>query len=540
MRGVWDAAGSRDGRAGRHAPAAGAGSPGTTVTRGGRAGVAVAAVLVLAATSACAGARGSSGGAFPDLPSAYHRWCGRAIDELIPHWAPELLPGRGAPTLTIDAPADLPADAPWRLRTTLDVPVAPSGTDSRTSTADGDGTGSTAGPGDTPGGGTSSPVPGPAPDPLTAIVYGTDVSLLRDGRVVAVRAGRAAPTVAEATSPENRGDYAAVALPFSEDVEGRFVACDGHTLGGAYDLVVTDTIALEPWATSDVGVAVPTGGTPTEPAPDAWPTDGQALVTVVGASVPVQVATGPGGSPRPLGTATAEPAPAPTGTDPAACGAPVAGLRALAAAPAPIAVDLTTRALPDARRGEPYSFGQRLTNDGTTHLDELTGHPLVLVTRDGRVVGGPGEASDAIGLGVQLDPGTSTQSPGLAASTLLRACVPDQAATVGDPLPPGTYDVWTVWTFTPAAIGPPMRVPETPAAHAAAEGAGTSRGSTGAGTVAGSSGASSSSGGGSSGGASDLPRGTAPGSVDPTGPDAPVSSPASFVAVGGPWPLTIG
>ncbi|KQY23282.1 hypothetical protein ASD16_12055 [Cellulomonas sp. Root485] len=250
-------------------------------------------------------------------------------------------------------------------------------------------------------------------------IYGTDLTLVRDGVVVAVQDGPQVPLPQDVA--QWTGDYAVAPLPQWSEVSLRLASCDQylHADGspevapGTYDLVVSQTLGLQ----SENGTV---GG---------W---GVAVTTVT------VVADGDAAPPEPT-----------------ACGAPTAGLEALASQesnPAPLSLEV----LPTVVDG-PYGYELvvRATNTGTTSIDATTGHPLVVITRDGVIVGGLDGLDEpalpavlAVGGHADYDARTSafdctTMGEGTHAST-----------GDGDPLPPGEYEVWAVMSFTGDGLTP--------------------------------------------------------------------------------------
>ena len=90
----------------------------------------------------------------------------------------------------------------------------------------------------------------------------------------------------------------------------------------------------------------------------------------------------------------------------------------------------------------------RATNTGTSAIAATTGHPTVVIARDGVIVGGL-DGHDDIGLAADLAVGGHADYD---ATTNAFDCttigVGEHANTGdGDPLPAGEYEVWAVMTF---------------------------------------------------------------------------------------------
>lgn len=241
----------------------------------------------------------------------------------------------------------------------------------------------------------------------------TSVVLARDGAVVAVLDGSYDMSLEEAA--QVMVDMQPQPFPFDVDLAGTFISCetgqDAVLDAGTYELMATSTVR---W-----GLAAPGSDAPGA-SYDARSTS-EPLEVVVPAE---------GGTPL---------------AGPTTCDSTDDELRELAdpqTNPAPLVLSATS--VPStAPPGKILTLPVAVTNDGPEHLDARTGHPEVVVTRDGVVVGGPG-AIDAIGIDLSLDPGESTT---LDAGMLLLSCSDDAT-----PLEPGDYEVWALSTFTP--LGP--------------------------------------------------------------------------------------
>ena len=100
-----------------------------------------------------------------------------------------------------------------------------------------------------------------------------------------------------------------------------------------------------------------------------------------------------------------------------------------------------------------YELVVRATNTGTTSIDATTGHPLVVITRDGVIVGGL-DGLDDFGLPAVLAVGGHADYD---ARTSASDCTTMGGARQhgdGDPLPPGEYEVWAVMSFTGDGLTP--------------------------------------------------------------------------------------
>ena len=138
----------------------------------------------------------------------------------------------------------------------------------------------------------------------------------------------------------------------------------------------------------------------------------------------------------------------PVPQDPIACGAPTAGLEALASQesnPAPLGLEVRVA----------DELVVRATNTGTARIVATTGHPTVVIARDGVIVGGL-DGHDDIGLAADLPVGGHADYD---AATNAFDCatvgVGQHADSgMGDPLPPGEYEVWAVMTFIGDGLTP--------------------------------------------------------------------------------------
>ena len=136
-------------------------------------------------------------------------------------------------------------------------------------------------------------------------VYGTDLTLVRDGVVVGVQDGPQVPQPQHVQ--EWGGDYAVAPLPLVSDVSLGLASCDQYPNGngspevapGTYDLVVSQTVGLQPDSGAVVGAWGVAVTTVTVVA------DGEAVVqdpTACGASTDgLETLASQEGNPAPLG-----------------------------------------------------------------------------------------------------------------------------------------------------------------------------------------------------------------------------------------------
>lgn len=320
-------------------------------------GTAVAAVVVVGAVvggSALAGlprggapalpGPGESGGSVADWPAQFDR-CGEPVDQV--------LPDLGAPmTLTLaDASATVPADRAWTASVTADLQGSDEG--------------------------------------FVAMVWATELSLVRDGVVVGVQDGPTAPDLALSLA-DRLGDngFPTSPFPIATDVTLALASCDPYPSGqgspdlvpGTYDLVVTQTLSY----------------VPTVPGQDA---------------VVVQTVTDARVSTR---TTVKVTAPAGSGMDdPTACGADadtLAGLADPRLNPAPLVASLDPHSVPYDYSNLPFT--PMLHNTGNESLSGTVDRATFVLTRDGVVVGtsavGPPESGSTF---TGLGPGRSLSFP---------------------------------------------------------------------------------------------------------------------------------
>lgn len=242
----------------------------------------------------------------------------------------------------------------------------------------------------------------------TGVSLGATVVLVRDGAVVAVL-DNDDPAMPLDEAARSRIDEVAQEVLIVDDLRAPFLSCATGERAvldpGQYDLLATTTVA---WRVID-------------PAENDRTTYRWVARTT---SEPISV-TLPSDGPSP---------------DPLVCGAPDDGLRALAdTGPLRVRTDSAPARHP---RGGNASFTVDVTNQSDERVRATTGHPEVVVTRDGVVVGGLGATED-IGSDVDLDAG---ESQTFDASSLVTACA---GAHRGGSLPAGEYELWAVLTFTP-------------------------------------------------------------------------------------------
>ncbi|MBT0994169.1 hypothetical protein KIN34_07710 [Cellulomonas sp. DKR-3] len=232
--------------------------------------------------------------------------------------------------------------------------------------------------------------------------YGTTVALVQDGTVVAVLEDHEAATREQAA--RTAVDAEPTKFPIVEDLAGRVISCATGEPGvppGDYQLLASTTIGWVP-----------------ETDPELEPSIARATSDPVDVTVP---------------DAAGQP-------DPLVCGASDGGLRTLAdAGPLRVRSDSAPAKHP---LGGNASFRVDVTNESDERVRATTGHPEVIVTRDGVVVGGL-EATEDIGFDVDLDAG---ESQTFDANSLMTACA---GAHPGGSLPAGEYELWAVTTFTP-------------------------------------------------------------------------------------------
>lgn len=335
--------------------------------------LAIGAVVVLAPRLAGGPSSASAG----DWPGQVSR-CGRAVGDVLQDAGP------GSVSLSY-TPGALPSGAAWTATATLSAPedVATEGW-----------------------------------------VYGTDVSFVQDGVVVAVQDGPQVPPLADLPEFYAGALLERQSLPTRSSLEIGTIACDEYLDGaephgllpGEYEVWVTQTVGL-------AGV------------------DGEDTPARVSTSVPLVVT---------------EADAAPVELDPAACGAPVDGLESLAdprSNPAPFAVFAALGGgATTAPSGATANVVATLTSTGTeafhgtTHL-----RPMVVAVRDGVVAAAPDGRED-VGVDVDLSPGASQR---LGSGLVLLDCATTQA------LAPGVYELWAVLDLVPDAPGgggDPVRV----------------------------------------------------------------------------------
>jgi len=304
--------------------------------------------------------------AIADWPAQFQR-CGKAVSDALP-------PVGGDVNLAVAGePSSVATDGTWDASVVLDVPGAPRDS--------------------------------------SAVVWGTDLSVVKDGVVVGVQDGTATPDLSLSLD-ERLGGNALPTSPFpvTTKVSRALVSCSQYPNAqgspnlapGTYQLVVTQTLS---YATQPV---------------DPAPVDVRASVTTT-----VTI------------TAPEHPATA----DPTACGAPVDLIAALAnrqSNPAPISLSTGFHPTPGPWY-QGYPIMPRLTNDGTAALEGLASQPVVVAVRDGVVVGRAQSSGTRVDLGPIVpggshelnDPPLAERCPGV-----------DEPAWGGTGLPAGDYDLW--------------------------------------------------------------------------------------------------
>ena len=241
--------------------------------------------------------------------------------------------------------------------------------------------------------------------------WGTDLTLLRDGIVVGVQDVDGAPAdldaaAAATTMPDEL-------FPLVSYRVGGLSSCDpagGLLAPGAYDLVVTETVAR-----------VDADG-----ARHAARASARTTVTIVDAELA-------------------------TSASATACGASDGDLQRLADPAlnaAPIAVSATVPTAMSTADTAGLDVTVRYT--GTDGALVSSGSPVVVLTRDGAIVGGFGTGASGTGPGMWVTVGAE----GPVGSCATAATGTDVRDLGGEPLPPGSYELWAVTTAhltTPAA-----------------------------------------------------------------------------------------
>ena len=254
----------------------------------------------------------------------------------------------------------------------------------------------------------------PAVPDATGWLWGTDLTLLRDGVVVGVQEAGGAPDDLAAVAAAS--EFATSPFPQATYASSTFVACDprGGPVGeGTYELVVTQTVAAEQ--------------------PDGTRLDARASERTSVTVTPAEHAESPGAT---------------------ECGAADDELHRLADPvrnPAPVSVTAEVPAEVGATTGEPQ-VDVTVRYTGSDQAVVSSGTPAMVLTRDGVVVGGvPGGASGT-GPGAWVTVGGGGP---------YRSCTSSPDGTdvrnldaAGAALPPGTYELWAVTTAhltTPSA-----------------------------------------------------------------------------------------
>ena len=251
-------------------------------------------------------------------------------------------------------------------------------------------------------------------------VYGTDLTLARDGVVVAVQDGPQVPLPQDVA--QWRGDYAVVPLPLVSEVSLGLASCDQYLHGNGSPEVAPGTYDLFVSQTARAAGCRRHGRRWVGRRRDDGDRRGRRRGRAPGAHRLRRTHDRPGGAGVP-------------GEQPRAA---VAG-----------------GAADGRRRPDGYELVVRATNTGASALDASTGHPLVVITRDGVIVGGL-DGHDDVGLPAVLPVGGHADYD---ARTSAFDCttmgVGEHANTgEGDPLPAGEYEVWAVMTFIGDGLTP--------------------------------------------------------------------------------------
>jgi len=298
-----------------------------------------------------------------DWPAQFLR-CGQVVGDALPHL------GGDVPVTVTDASSSIPADGPWSASVTVAVPAAPAGS--------------------------------------SAVVWGTDLSVVRNGVVIGVQEGPATPdlsgSLAERLGPD--GYLVANPFPVTTRVTRTLASCDQYPSGqgspylapGSYTLVVTQTLsyattvpAVDP-ALVDVRSSVTTSVTITAPAAGAGPSG-------LGATGPETTPARPGtAGPGSTSPGTATPGSASSGSATTAgpadlaartgCGAPADDLAALVDAPgAPYTAALNPHPTPYGYANIPASPVLTPTPGRTVAHDLVdVANPVVVAIQGGTVV----------------------------------------------------------------------------------------------------------------------------------------------------------
>lgn len=311
----------------------------------------------------------------PDWPAQFLR-CGQVVGDALPH-----LGGDVSLTVT-DASSSIPADGPWSASVTADVPAAPAGS--------------------------------------SAVVWGTDLSVVRNGVVIGVQEGPATPDLSWSLDRRLGPDGYLPTSPFpvTTQVTRALASCDQYPSGqgsphlapGSYTLVVTQTLsyATAPGANPtliDVRSSVTTSVTVTAPSAGAGPSD-------LGATAP----------------AIADPVR--TGL----CGATTRQLDALAAALPGLVVDNRTASV--VANEDPFRFHVQASPSFVATQDSS-----VVLVRDGVVVGA----------GFVAEPAETGLSDAWDGPAVIYDCSRLDGVT---PTTTGRYEMWLVSRVTLAGQAP--------------------------------------------------------------------------------------
>lgn len=327
----------------------------------------------------------------PDWPAQFLR-CGQVVGDALPHL------GGDVPLTVTDAPSSIAADGPWSASVTADVPAAPAGS--------------------------------------SAVVWGTDLSVVRNGVVIGVQEGPATPDLS--WSLDQRlgpvGHLPTSPFPVTTRVTRALASCDQYPSGqgspylapGSYTLVVTQTLSYTPTPGAnptviDVRSSVTTSVTVTAPVAvaGAGPSDlGATARATPGTAAPGSTSSG---SATPVTTTPAGLADVAALTG---CGARADGLATLVGAPGvPYIAALNPHSTPAGYANIPAS--PVLTPvPGRTVAHDVVGvaDPVVVAIQGGTVVARsvvPNHPDTSTGgLTITLpDPPALTRCPGVPAPT---------------------------------------------------------------------------------------------------------------------------
>lgn len=286
----------------------------------------------------------------------------------------------------------------------------------------------------------------PAEQATTGWVYGTDVSFVQDGVVIAVQSGEQVPALADVDEYFAGADFAPEPLPLVTALDVDTIACDEYLDGaephgllpGEYEVFVTQTVGM-------AGA------------------DGEEIRSRTSISAPL--------------TVTADgvvPGDEPTGIEaPGLCGRSAEFLEEMADPelnPAPLKLTPLLEAPPGdsglapsvPAAGSDYRFYFTLENTGTEPIQGIGGLPHAYVVRDGLVVGMPADvrvsgstvAEPAVGVSYDLEPGEK-EVHGVHIQ-LIHCSVSENGVESADedlPLEAGRYDLWVSLSINPELAG---------------------------------------------------------------------------------------